>query len=45
LDITHATNLAESTKLIKELIKENIHKNTDLVKKTAEKQQVLFNKQ
>jgi hypothetical protein len=38
LDLSHANNLAETTKSVKELIKDNIGKNTELIKKTAEKQ-------
>ena len=38
LDVSHATNLAETTKAVKELIKDNIGKNTELIKKIAEKQ-------
>lgn len=45
LDTTHAANLSEGTKNIKELIKSNIQKNTELTKKTAEKLQGQFNKQ
>ena len=43
-DVSHANNLAETTKVMRELIKDNIGKNTDLLKKTAEKQQVTFKK-
>ena len=42
--MSHANNLAETTKVMRELIKDNIGKNTDLLKKTAEKQQVTFKK-
>jgi len=42
--VSHANNLAETTKVMRELIKDNIGKNTDLLKKTAEKQQVTFKK-
>ncbi len=44
LDVSHANNLAETTKIVKEMIKENLGKYTDLIKKTAEKQQVTFKK-
>jgi len=44
LDVTHASNLLEATQQMKELIKQNIQKNTELLKKTAEKIQVAFNK-
>jgi hypothetical protein len=37
LDVSHANNLAETTKIVKEMIKENLGKYTDLIKKTAEK--------
>lgn len=42
--MSHANNLAETTKSVKDLIKDNIGKNTELIKKTAEKQQVTFKK-
>jgi hypothetical protein len=42
--VSHANNLAEATKAVRELIKDNIGKNTELLKKTAEKQQVTFKK-
>jgi hypothetical protein len=42
--VSHANNLAETTKALRELIKDNIGKNTELLKKTAEKQQVTFKK-
>ena len=42
--MSHANNLAETTKAVRELIKENIGKNTDLLKKTVERQQVTFKK-
>jgi len=45
LDVTHANNLSETTKSIKALIISNIAKNTDLIKKTAEKMQSQFAKQ
>jgi hypothetical protein len=45
LDVTHANNLAETTKQIKDLIKDNIFKNTEVIKKIAEKMQSTFNKQ
>ncbi len=44
LDTIHATNLVEATKQIRELIKDNIFKNTDIIKKTAEKMQSQFTK-
>lgn len=44
LDTNHATNLVEATKQIRELIKDNIFKNTDIIKKTAEKMQSQFTK-
>jgi tRNA U34 5-carboxymethylaminomethyl modifying enzyme MnmG/GidA len=44
LDTTHATNLVESTKQIKDLIKENLFKNTDMIKKIGEKMQTQFMK-
>jgi hypothetical protein len=37
LDTGHAKSLADTTQMLKELIKENIFKNSDLIKKTAEK--------
>ena len=45
LDVTHANNIADTTVQIKELIKVNISKNTEMIKKTAEKLQSAFNKQ
>jgi len=39
LDVTHANNISETTKTLRELIKTNILKNTEVIKKTAEKLQ------
>ena len=45
LDVSHATNLSETSKQIRDLIKSNISKNSELVKKTAEKLLIPFQKQ
>ena len=42
LDVSHATNLSETSKQIRDLIKSNISKNSELVKKTAEKLLIPF---
>ena len=44
LDTTHARTLSDTTLQIRELIKENIFKNSDTIKKTAEKLQSQFTK-
>lgn len=45
LDTTHATSIGENATKIRELIKTNIGKNSDLIKQTAEKLQKQFKKQ
>lgn len=42
MDTGHAKSLADTTQMLKELIKENIFKNSDIIKKTAEKLQSQF---
>jgi F0F1-type ATP synthase membrane subunit b/b' len=45
LDVNQATSLADTTKQVRELVKTNIARNSDLVKKTAEKMNSQFKKQ
>lgn len=45
LDVNQATSLADTTKQVRELIKTNIGRNSELVKKTADKMHSQFKKQ
>jgi gas vesicle protein len=44
LDVNHANKLSETAASVRELIKSNISKNKETVKKVAEKLQVQFDK-